>query len=142
MREVTITSSEQPRCRAEVAGNPWTRSWGLLGRKGLPEDQGLWIRKCKYVHTFFMRFPIDVVYLAADGTVVKTCARLKPFRFSAGGWRADSVLELPAGFLDRSAMVVGDNLVMAPADQQTIDTAARGGKATGSFVSSSMYCDI
>ena len=141
MREVTITSSEQPQCRAEVAENPWTRSWGLLGRKGLPENQGIWIRKCKYVHTFFMRFPIDVVYLAADGTVVKTCTRLIPFRFSAGSRRADSVLELPAGFLDRREMVVGDKLVMAPADQQTVDTTACGGIGTDSFVRSSMQYD-
>ena len=141
MREVTITSAEQRRCRAEVAENPWTRSWGLLGRKGLPGDQGLWIKKCKYVHTFFMRFPIDAVYLAGDGTVVKTCSRLKPFRFSAGGRRADSVLELPAGYLDRRKMVIGEKLVMAPADQQSVDTSACGGIATDSFMRSSRYYD-
>lgn len=124
MRRVTITSSEQPRCGAEVAENPWTRGWGLLGRTGLPEDQGLWIKKCKYVHTFFMRFSIDVVYLSADRTVVKTCSRLKPFRFSAGGRRADSVLELPAGFLDRSEMVVGEKLVMETIERQTAHTPA------------------
>lgn len=137
MRIVTITSSEQPRCSAEVAENPWTRGWGLLGRTGLPEDQGLWIKKCKYVHTFFMRFSIDVVYLSGDGTVVKTCSRLKPFRFSAGGRRADSVLELPAGFLDRSDMVVGEKLVMATIDRQTADTPAGKLDAFGGLIRNS-----
>ena len=101
----------------------WTRSWGLLGRKGLPGDLGLWIRKCKYVHTFFMRFPIDAVYLAGDGTVVKTCSRLKPFRFSAGGRRADSVLELPAGSLEGRKVVDGEKLMIAPMDTKAAYTS-------------------
>ncbi len=137
MRKVTFTSSEQLRCQAEVAENLWNRSWGLLGRTGLPENQGLWIKKCKYVHTYFMRFPIDLVYLDAEGTVVKACSRLKPFRFSAGGRRADSVLELPAGFLDRTEMVVGEKLVMAPADQQASDTSACKFDAFGGLIRSS-----
>ena len=137
MRRVTIALLEQPRCVAEVAENPWTRGWGLLGRTGLPEDQGLWIKQCKYVHTFFMRFPIDIAYLSRDGTVVKTCSRLKPFRFSAGGRRADSVLELPAGFLDRTEMVVGEKLVMAPSDQQTSETSACKFDAFGGLIRSS-----
>ena len=133
MRIVTVTSSDQPRCRVEVAENPWNRGWGLLGRTGLPENQGLWIKQCKYVHTSFMRFPIDLVYLAQDGTVVKTCSRLQPFRFSVGCRRADSVLELPAGFLDRSGMVVGEQLVMAPDDQPTMDTSHTSGGKLGAF---------
>ena len=137
MRKVTVTSSEQPLCWVEVAENPWNRGWGLLGRTGLPEDQGLWIKRCKYVHTFFMRFSIDVAYLASDGTVIKTCSRLKPFRFSAGDRRADSVLELPAGFLDRNDMVVGEKLAMAPNDQQTVDSSARKFDAFGGLTRSS-----
>lgn len=137
MRIVTVTSSDQPRCRAEVAENPWTRGWGLLGRTGLPEGQGLWIKQCKYVHTSFMRFPIDLVYLAADGTVVKTCSRVKPFRFSAGGRRAHSVLELPAGFLDRNEMAVGEKLVMAPNGRQTVSTSAGKFDAFGGLIRSS-----
>ena len=115
MREALISSSEQVLCRAEVAENLWSRGRGLLGRKGFSEDHGLWISPCKSVHTFFLGFPIDVVYLAADGTVVKTCSRLKPFHFSAGGWRAHSVLELPAGFLDRKRVAVGEKLIIVPA---------------------------
>ena len=84
-----------------------------------------------------MRFTIDLAYLDQDGTVVKTRSRLKPFRFSAGGRRVDSVLELPEGFLDRNEMVVGEKLVMAPNDQQTVDTSAGKLDALGGLIRSS-----
>jgi len=126
MREVLIRSSESVLCLAEVAENPWTRCWGLLGRKGLPENRGLLIRPCKSVHTFFMRFPIDVVYLTTDNTVAKTCSRLHPFRFSAGGRQAHSVLELPAGLLNRIGIVVGEKLVIALAAKEGADNSGRG----------------
>jgi uncharacterized membrane protein (UPF0127 family) len=67
-----------------------------------------------------MRFPIDVVYLSSDCTVVKTCPRLPPFRLSTGGWKAHSVLELPAGFLDGTPLEIGRKLVIAPVDQETL----------------------
>ncbi len=114
MKEVTVGSSEQVICRAQVAVNLWVRTVGLLGRRGLPADGGLWIRSCKSVHTFFMGFSIDVIYLAADYTVVKTCKGLKPFRFSMGGRRANSVLELPAGSIDRCRVAVGQKLEVKP----------------------------
>jgi uncharacterized membrane protein (UPF0127 family) len=114
MRLVQIDLAGRQLCLAEVAENPWTRAVGLLGRKELPEGQGLWIRPCKSIHTFFMRFPIDVAYLAPDGTVVKTCSRLRPFRLSMGGRQAHSVLELPPGFLARAKVKVGDRLSLSP----------------------------
>ena len=121
MKQLLIGSSERLLCFAEVAENAWTRGRGLLGRKGLPEGRGLWIRPCKSVHTCFMGFPIDLAYLAADGTVVKTCSRLQPFRFSAGGRRAHSVLELPAGSLDQMQVVVGEKLSVSPVATKTSD---------------------
>ncbi|HEU0021740.1 MAG TPA: DUF192 domain-containing protein [Dehalococcoidia bacterium] len=117
MREVVIIRSGISLCRAEVATSPWSRSWGLLGRDRLPEDQGLWIRPCKAIHTFFMRFPIDVVFLAPDGTVIKTKPDLKAFRFSAGGRGSHSVVELPGGLIARHQLSVGDQLELATADQ-------------------------
>lgn len=105
-------------CLAEVAENPLTRALGLLGRRELPEGRGLWIRPCKSVHTLFMKFPIDIAYLAFDGTVVKTCERLRPFRLSTGGRRAHSVLELPSGFLDRAGLIVGARLSCPDAENE------------------------
>ena len=114
MKEINISSSDGFLCRAELADNLWTRGWGLLGRKQLGEDRGIWIRPCKSVHTLFMRFPIDLVYLSADGTVVKTCSGIQPFQFSLGGRQAHSTLELPAGFLERKPITVGEKLVVEP----------------------------
>jgi hypothetical protein len=71
-----------------------------------------------------MGFPIDLAYLAADGTVVKTCSRLQPFRFSTGGWLAHSVLELPAGFLDHMQVVVGEKLGVTPVAGEAADAAS------------------
>lgn len=119
MKRVRVDSSERRLCLAEVADNPWTRARGLLGRAGLAEGQALWIRPSKSIHTFFMRFPIDVVYLSADGTVVKTCPRLRPFRLSTGGRGAHSVLELPPGFLDGTPLQIGEKLVLKPVGPET-----------------------
>lgn len=114
MRSVQVESAGRVLCVADVAENPWTRAVGLLGRKDLPKGRGLWIRPCKSIHTFFMKFPIDLVYLTSDGTVVKTCLRVRPFRLSAGGRRAHSVLELPPGFLERAGLQVGERLTLSP----------------------------
>ena len=103
-------------CLAEVADTHFARARGLLGWQDLTMGKGLWVKPCKAIHTFFLKFPIDVAYLASDGMVVKTCSRLRPFRFSIGGWRAHSVLELPAGFLDRSGLKVGDGVSCSPVD--------------------------
>jgi uncharacterized membrane protein (UPF0127 family) len=121
MRRVRVRVDGRELCLAEVAENPWTRTVGLLGRKRLGEGRGLWIRPCKSIHTFFMRFPIDVAYVSSDGTVVKICYRLRPFRLSTGGRGAHSVLELPAGTLERAALKVGDSLSYSPVDKETPD---------------------
>jgi uncharacterized membrane protein (UPF0127 family) len=114
MRRVMVRVAGRELCSAEVAENPWTRAVGLLGRKGLGEGQAIWIRPCRSVHTLFMRFPIDVVYLSSDGAVVKTSVRLRSFRFSAGGRRAHSVLELAPGSIERAGLQIGDRLEFSP----------------------------
>jgi hypothetical protein len=120
MRRVLVRVAGRELCLAEVAENPWTRAVGLLGRKQLGEGRGLWIRPCRSIHTLFMRFPIDVAYLSSDGTVVKTSARLRPFRLSMGGRRAHSVLELPASSLERAGLKVGDRLSFSPVDEEAL----------------------
>ncbi len=93
----------------DVANSSTTRNKGLLGRDFLPEGHGLWITPCEAIHMFFMRFPIDVVFLDKNKRVVKISADLKPWRMS-GSFRAKSVLELPAGTAARSGTQVGDQL--------------------------------
>jgi uncharacterized protein len=74
-------------------------------------DQGeaLAIAPCNAVHTFGMRFPIDVIYARRDGRVVAIRPRVRPYRVSAA-WGAFAAIELPAGVLARTPLRVGDRL--------------------------------
>jgi uncharacterized membrane protein (UPF0127 family) len=78
------------------ARNPWTRLVGLLNRSQLDAGEGLLIEPCKQVHTFFMRFPIDVVFLDSKNQVLAKQS-LKPWRLSPLIFKAAKVLEVPAG---------------------------------------------
>ncbi len=97
--------------RGELARTAWTRTKGLLGRRGLDADQGLWIQPTNSIHMFFMRFAIDVVYAAADGRVLKVVRNVRPWRvsFCMG---AKVALELPVGAIDRAGVRVGDHLAI------------------------------
>lgn len=100
--------------RAEVARTWWTRGKGLLGRRGLPEGGGLIIVPCSSIHTWFMAFPIDVAFVAADGRVVRTAQALRPWRFGPLARGVRYVVELPAGALARSETVADDRLTLQP----------------------------
>ncbi len=113
--------------RVKVANNIWARGWGLLGRKELKKDEGLWIRPCGSIHTLLMRFPVDLIYLDSENQVVKTHPRLKPFKFSAGNQQTHSVLELPEGFLVRSHLAIGDRLVIVPAGKKEVNISLETG---------------
>lgn len=83
---------------------------GLMGRKDLPMGHGLHIVPCNSIHTFFMRIPIDVVFLDADRKVVRAVSALPPWRATSIYFRAKTVLELPAGVLSASGTEEGDQL--------------------------------
>jgi len=97
----------------EVATSGASRRKGLLGRDGLASGEGLWIVPCESVHTFFMRFPIDLVYLDRKH-------RVRKVRHAVGAWRlsacfsAHSILELPAGTALASKTQRGDALELTP----------------------------
>jgi len=84
---------------------------GLLGRATLPAGEGILLRPAGSVHTFFMRFPIDVVFLDRDRTVVGVRHRLAPWRV-AGARHAVAALELPAGTAAEAGIQEGDVLVL------------------------------
>ena len=98
--------------RCLLAETPFTRMRGLLGRAGLERGEGILLRPASSVHMWFMRFPIDAVFLKADGQVVRIAADLKPWR-AAGCWGARAVLELPAGECERVGLRVGDRLALS-----------------------------
>jgi uncharacterized membrane protein (UPF0127 family) len=82
---------------------------GLLGRRGLADGEGLLIKPTSSIHTFFMRFALDVAFLDRDGRVVKLVPGLRPWRmtFARG---ARSALELATGEIARSGLRIGDRL--------------------------------
>jgi uncharacterized protein len=100
--------------RCGDARSALTRMKGLLGRRELPSGEGILLRPAGSVHTAFMRFPIDVVFLDADGTVLKVEPELPAWR-TAASRGAKAVLELPAGESARRGLEVGDRLDYADA---------------------------
>ena len=112
-RRIVLTRGRDVVCeRCDVADKALTRMRGLLGRKELPSGHGLLIEPTWSVHTWFMRFPIDVVFLDRDLTVLKICKHMGPWR-AAARFRARSALELAAGECDRLHLEVGDRLAFA-----------------------------
>ena len=98
----------------EVADHGATRRKGLLGRSGLPAGEGLWIVPCESVHTFGMKFPIDLVYLDRKKKVKKVRSGVPPWRLSAC-LSAHSVIELASGTILMTQTRPGDTLEFSPA---------------------------
>ncbi|MFN8060500.1 MAG: DUF192 domain-containing protein [Vicinamibacterales bacterium] len=94
---------------ASLASTPLTRMVGLLRHTSLAEGEGLVLQPCSSIHTCFMRFPIDVAFVAVDGTVLHQVASMKPFRLT---WAAGAALavELPAGTLGAHGVERGHSL--------------------------------
>ncbi|NLI78109.1 MAG: DUF192 domain-containing protein [Candidatus Riflebacteria bacterium] len=94
--------------RARVADTFWGRLRGLMLAPPLPPGEGLLLEPCTSVHMLFMRFPIDVVFLAADLRVVACYHSLRPW-VGLSGWHRDAAkaLELPAGTLIAAGIVPG-----------------------------------
>lgn len=92
------------------------RFMGLMGKKDLPFGAALHISPCNSIHTFFMRIPIDAVFLDKQRKVVKVCSAMVPWRISSIYFGAHSVLELPAGTTLASGTVEGDQLVFEAAE--------------------------
>jgi uncharacterized protein len=113
--EVTLHIEGRPLCeRCVVASSPLARMRGLLGRRSLGRDEGILLRPAASVHTAFMRFPIDAVYLDRNDRVLRVVANLRPWR--ASGCRgARAVLELSAGESERRGVRPGDRVASAGA---------------------------
>jgi uncharacterized protein len=95
-----------------VAGTHWSRFCGLMCKEAAEfrAGRGLWIVPSRGVHTFAMRFPIDVIYLDKKRTVVHVENNLKPWRLAPVRVSAASVLELPGDTLRSTETVVGDEI--------------------------------
>ena len=102
--------------RVELARSFWARGRGLMGRATLPQGFALVIYPESSIHTFFMRVPIDVLFVGGDHQVVGLREAMPPSRPFAGvaPWRGRYVIEMPAGVIAATGTQIGDQLVVTP----------------------------
>jgi len=97
---------------AALADSFLERLKGLLGRKHLSKNSALIIKPCSMVHTMFMRFDIDVIFLDEENYVIKKVSDIKPNRLFIGTIGALQTVELPAGTIKKAKIHVGDKIEM------------------------------
>ena len=105
--------------RVGVAASHAARAVGLLSRSGLEPGEALWIVPSRGVHTWGMRFTIDVLALDVDGTVVDCVSNLRPWRVRLPRKGTAGVLELPAGTLEASRTSLGHRVVLEMVPQES-----------------------
>jgi uncharacterized membrane protein (UPF0127 family) len=110
--------------RVKVADTILGRLIGLLGKKSLRPDSGVWIFPANSIHTIGMRFPIDVVLIDKNFKVVGLRELVRPFSLTWPIFRAESVIELPAHCIFRSRTEVGDQLLIARHEAGPLSTSA------------------
>lgn len=93
-----------------LANTARARLRGLLGRRSLAPNEALWLRPCSSVHTFWMLFAIDVVFLDRQLRIVKLVENLRPFRLTWPAPHTTSVIELPAHAISQHHLQLGDQL--------------------------------
>lgn len=96
--------------RLEKAQTLITRLLGLLGRKTLQREEGLYIKHCNSIHTFFMNFPIDVIFVDRSLKVKKVVQHVKPWRLVLPVIGAVDVIEVQAGLAQPELVKEGDQL--------------------------------
>ena len=110
--------------RVEAALDSAARRKGLLGRSGL-DDEALIIAPCNAVHTFFMRFPIDVAFVSRDGVITRCFSQVPSWRIVM--WRGFATVELPAGTLSRTGTKRSQRLVLIPFSQPRDENSTGAG---------------
>jgi uncharacterized membrane protein (UPF0127 family) len=113
--------------RVMVAATRQTRRTGLLKHDSLPAGEGLWIVPCRGVHTFGMKFSIDVIALDESGRVIDLVANLKPRRIRLPRRGTAGVLELPAGWLAKTGTLLGHRLEFSVAPTLARRSPSEGG---------------
>ncbi|MBY0405706.1 MAG: DUF192 domain-containing protein [Cyanobacteria bacterium] len=94
----------------QIADNFFSRLMGLMGKPGLPDKTGLWIVPCSDIHSMFMRFEFDAIFIDKEGKVLHLQQKMKPWRFSKLVWKARAVLELNGGVIEATGTEIGDYL--------------------------------
>jgi len=111
VKTVDICKDETVICHAFLASGFFTRLRGLIGRTLNDDINGLLLVPCNQIHTFNMAYPIDIIYLSKDGTVLKIDAQIPPSKVLKTVMNAHSVLELRSGAAEQSGIILGDRLL-------------------------------
>lgn len=98
--------------QVEQGNTFFKRLMGLMGRRSLAENQGFYLSPCRSIHTFQMRFPIDVLFLSKEGTVVDIAREIPPWKTKSAAKNAYSTLELAAKTAEKRGIAIGDKLVI------------------------------
>ena len=110
MKAINARTGKTLATDVRVADNLFTRMKGLLGKKELLQGEALWIKPCFSIHTFFMKFPIDVLFLDKTNQVIAVVSNLTPNRLTRLYPRSFSVLEFPIGTIAATNTVIGDKI--------------------------------
>ncbi|MBY0450706.1 MAG: DUF192 domain-containing protein [Cyanobacteria bacterium] len=105
-RNITVAHS------VETADTYFSRLFGLMGRAGLPQGHGMWITPCADIHSFFMRFSFDALFLSKTGEVLHSVSAMAPWRVSRWVRGSAGVLELPAGVIEKTQTQLGDHIII------------------------------
>lgn len=105
---INVTRQSVVATEVRVADTYFTRLMGLMGKSGLPPQHGLWIQPCSDIHSCFMCFEFDAIFVDKQHKVLHLVERMKPWRMSRLVWGGYAVLELPAGTVAESGTQVGD----------------------------------
>lgn len=96
--------------QTKVANHIWGRMLGLMGKRSLDEHHALFIYPCQQIHTFFMRFPIDCVFINQDYKVIYLLEHVRPWRVSEKVSEAYGVIELASGVIQKTDINISDRL--------------------------------
>jgi uncharacterized membrane protein (UPF0127 family) len=110
MKAVNLTNQRELATNLLATRNTIGRLKGLLGKDSLPPGEALLIKPCNAIHTFGMRFAIDVIFLSRDNHVIGVSKNLRPNHLSPLHFRATSVIELPAGTIEATETALGDEV--------------------------------
>ena len=111
MKVINKSKSTVVAKEAKIADTFKTRCIGLLNRKTLPPNEALIVTRCQSIHMFFMRFPIDVIFVDKDDNVVGLVREIKPFRLSPIYFSASFAVEAAVGAIERSQTQLGDRII-------------------------------
>ena len=101
--------------RARLASSHTARFFGLMGRKGVEDGGGILLTKSASIHSFFMRFRFDAIFIDRENRVVKVVPAMRQWWLAFGGRGAKDVIELPAGVAEQTGTQPGDTLVFEEA---------------------------